>query len=70
MSNKLDQLREQGLKYQGFREGYQARDGRVRLSILLLVVIGLVALALSFRLSSLVLVSNSVESPSLARWRI
>jgi hypothetical protein len=58
MSNKLDQLREQGLKYQGFREGYQARDGRVRLGILLLVVIGLIGIALSFLLK---LISLSIE---------
>jgi HTH-type transcriptional regulator / antitoxin HipB len=35
MSRKLDQLREQGMRYDGFREGYEARDGLIRLGNLL-----------------------------------
>ena len=35
MSKKLDQLRDHGLRYEGFREGYEARDGLIRLGNLL-----------------------------------
>ena len=35
MSRKLDQLREHGMQYEGFREGYDARDGLIRLGNLL-----------------------------------
>jgi|SRR5271168_4743675 len=35
MSRKLDQLRERGMQYEGFREGYEARDGLIRLGNLL-----------------------------------
>lgn len=35
MSSKLDQLREQGLEHEAFREGYDARDKLIRLGKLL-----------------------------------
>ena|SRR5271157_4818937 len=35
MSRKLNQLREHGMRYEGFREGNEARDGLIRLGNLL-----------------------------------
>jgi transcriptional regulator with XRE-family HTH domain len=35
MSRKLDQLCEHGMRHEGFREGYEARDGLIRLGNLL-----------------------------------
>lgn len=35
MSRKLEQLRRQGMAHEGFREGYSARDGLIRLGDLL-----------------------------------
>jgi transcriptional regulator with XRE-family HTH domain len=35
MSRKLDQLRQLGMTHGGFREGYEARDGLIRLGNLL-----------------------------------
>ena len=34
-SKKLEQLRRQGMTHEGFREGYEARDGLIRLGNLL-----------------------------------
>ena len=35
MSGKLNELREQGLKYETFREGYKARDALIRMGEML-----------------------------------
>jgi DNA-binding XRE family transcriptional regulator len=35
MSKTLEQLREHGMRYEGFREGYDARGGLIRLGNLL-----------------------------------
>lgn len=35
MSNKIDELRARGLQNEGFREGYEARDGLIRMGEML-----------------------------------
>jgi transcriptional regulator with XRE-family HTH domain len=35
MSGKLKELRDEGLKYEGFREGYKARDALIRMGEML-----------------------------------